>query len=68
MVRDHLQSCKPSYKLVPSGDVLNVITQVMRLTRGKLMKQPDWEDWQQSEFLQLDQYDTQGMFGPPVKW
>jgi hypothetical protein len=67
-VRDLLQSCKPSYKLVLSGDVLNVITRVMHLTQGKLMKQPDWEDWQQSEFLQLDQYDTQGMFGPPVKW
>jgi hypothetical protein len=40
----------------------------MRLTRGKLIKQPDWEDWQQSEFLQLDQYEAQGMFGPPVNW
>jgi hypothetical protein len=23
-------------------------------------------DWQDSEYLQLDQYDTQGMFGTPV--
>jgi hypothetical protein len=38
----------------------------MQLSRGKLLKQPDWDEWQQSEFLQLDQYDEQGMFGPPV--
>jgi hypothetical protein len=39
----------------------------MRLTRGKLLKQDNWSDWQASEFLQLDQYDAQGMFGDPVK-
>jgi hypothetical protein len=38
----------------------------MRLTRGKLLKQHDWEEWQASEFLQLDQYDTQGMFSTLV--
>ena len=38
-----------------------------KLTRGKLMKQDDWNDWEQSEFLQLDQYMSQGMFGEPVK-
>jgi hypothetical protein len=38
----------------------------MRLTRGKLLKQPDWDEWQASEYLQLDQYDAQGMFGQPV--
>ncbi len=38
----------------------------MRLTRGKLIKQQDWAEWQASEFLQLDQYDAQGMFGTPV--
>ena len=47
-----------------SGDVLNVVTRVMRLTRGKLMKQPNWDEWQASKYLQLDQYDAQGMFGP----
>jgi len=30
------------------------------------MKQPDWDEWQASEYLQLDQYDAQGMFGTPV--
>ena len=38
----------------------------MRLTRGKLLKQDDWSDWQGSEYLQLNQYDAQGMFGEPV--
>jgi hypothetical protein len=65
-VAEHLRTCKPSYEHVSSGDVLNVVTRVMRLTRGKLLKQPDWEEWQASEYLQLDQYDAQGMFGQPV--
>ena len=65
-VAEHLRSSKSSYELVPSGDVLNVVTRVMRLTRGKLMKQTDWDEWQASEFLQLNQYDAQGMFGQPV--
>ena len=38
----------------------------MRLTRGRLLKQDDWSDWQESEYLQLNQYDSQGMFGSPV--
>jgi hypothetical protein len=38
----------------------------MRLTRGKLLRQDDWSAWQASEFLQLDQYDAQKMFGPLV--
>ena len=38
-----------------------------KLTRGKLIKQDDWTEWQQSEFAQLDQYDAQGMFGTPVQ-
>jgi hypothetical protein len=38
----------------------------MRLTRGRLLKQVDWTDWQDSEYLQLDQYDKQTMFGDPI--
>jgi hypothetical protein len=38
----------------------------MRLTRGRLLKQVDWTDWQDSEYLQLDQYDKQTMFGNPI--
>jgi len=43
-----------------------MVTKVMKLTRGKLMKQSDWSDWNESEHLQLDQYDKQFMFGDPV--
>jgi hypothetical protein len=31
------------------------------------LKQDDWTDWQNSEWLQLDQYYSQFMFGDPVK-
>jgi hypothetical protein len=57
----------PPYKVVDSGDVLNYITRVMKLTHGKLLHQDDWNNWQTLEFLQLDQYHAQKMFGPPVK-
>ena len=63
-VAEHLRQA-PSYDVVGSGDVLNYVTRVMKLTRGKLLRQDDWSEWQTSEFLQLDQYDSQGMFGSP---
>ena len=56
----------PSYRVVDDGGVLNTVAHVMKLTRGKLIKQPDWDAWLASEYLQLDQYDAQGMFGTPV--
>ena len=31
--------------IVESGDVNNYTTRVMRLTRGRLLKQDDWTDW-----------------------
>jgi len=34
----------------------------MKLTR---LKQPDWNDWRDSEYLQLNQYYDQGLFGTP---
>ena len=36
-----------------------------KLTRRKLRKQPDWNDWLNSEFKQLDQYKEQKMFSAP---
>ena len=65
-VADHIGSCRPSHSTVKSGGVHNVITKVMKLTRGKLLKGPDWDEWQSSEYLQLNQYHTQGMFGTPL--
>jgi hypothetical protein len=64
-VADYLRKAPP-YDIVDSGNVLNNVTRVMRLTRGKLIQQDDWSDWQDSEYLQLNQYDAQGMFGDPV--
>ncbi len=39
---------------------------MIKLTRGKLLKQDDWAEWNKSEHLQLDQHDKQYMFGDPV--
>jgi hypothetical protein len=50
--------------IIASGGVYNYV--FSKLTRGKLLKQPDWGEWQASEYLQLDQYQKQFMFGNPV--
>jgi hypothetical protein len=49
-VADHLRR-DPSYDLVNDRGVLNVVTRVMKLTRGKLIKQLDWQDWLASEYV-----------------
>ena len=36
-----------------------------KLTRSKLRKRNDWEAWKRSEHKQLDQYESQAMFGTP---
>jgi len=64
-VAEHLRSSRPAHHYIASGGVLNMVNRVMKLTRGKLLKQPDWDEWQSSEYLQLDQYFEQGMFGIP---
>ena len=43
-------------------DVWNATTRVMKLTRDKLRKQDDWNDWKESEYLE-----KQYMFRAPVK-
>ena len=48
-VADYLRNSGPWYEVVNSGDVRNMTTRTMRLTRGKLLKQADWSDWQSSE-------------------
>ncbi len=64
-VAEHLRLTRPTHTLVSSGDILNVVNRVMKLTRGKLLKQVNWKDWQEYKFLQLNQYHDQGMFGSP---
>ncbi len=55
-VTDYLHNPPLAYSIVESRDVQNFVTQAMCLTRGKLLKQDDWTDWQEYEFLQLNQY------------
>jgi hypothetical protein len=57
---------KRQYNIEDSCNVLNYTARAMRLTRGRLQKQDDWEEWKQSEYLQLDQYEEQGKFGAPI--
>jgi hypothetical protein len=37
-----------------------------RLRRNNLLSSPTWPAWQDAEFLQLDNYHAQGMFGDPI--
>ena len=55
-----LPSCM--YDLVEEGGVVNMITVANKLTRHILLQQ---DDWSESEFVQLDQYAKQHMFGEP---
>jgi hypothetical protein len=64
-VADHIRK-KPPFHVVEDESVLNYISKTMKLTRGKLLQHQDWLDWQDSEYLQLNQYKDQGMFGKPV--
>jgi hypothetical protein len=38
----------------------------MHLTWGRLIQQDYWNNWQHSEYLQLNQYSNQGCFGDPT--
>lgn len=42
------------------------INKMSGLTRKKLQQQPDWPEWNTSEFYQLDCYHKQNMFSEPV--
>jgi hypothetical protein len=37
-----------------------------KLTRGKLLKSNEWDEWRRAGWLQLNQYYNQGMFGGPT--
>jgi hypothetical protein len=39
----------------------------MCLTCGKLIKTPEWGEWQQSEYTMLDQYKDQSLVGATVE-
>jgi hypothetical protein len=54
-----------SFRVVEDGGVQSCISNATRLTRGRLLKQPDWNEWSDAEKLQWDQYEAQGMLGTP---
>ena len=60
-------ACLPRclYDLIDDGGVINMVTVANKLTRRILRQQDDWDEWNSSEFTQLDQYATQNMFGEP---
>jgi hypothetical protein len=64
-VAEHLQK-KPPYSIINNGSVLHYVSTAMKLTQRKIFQQQDWTDWQDSEYLQLNQYEDQGMLGQPV--
>jgi hypothetical protein len=66
LIADHICSYRSSLLPIESDSVYNFVTKVMRLTRFKLLKRQDWMEWQDLEFLQLNQYNAQGMFGQPT--
>jgi hypothetical protein len=57
---------KPPYSIINDGLVLNYLSKAMKLTRRNILQQQDWSDWQNVEYLQLNQYEDQWMFGQPV--
>jgi hypothetical protein len=54
------------YELVEDGGVLNLTTACHKLMRRVLLQQDDWDEWEQSEWKQLDAYEKQFMFGTPI--
>ena len=56
---------EPQFRIVSEGDSASLVSNATRLTRGKLMKQDDWNEWSMAEKLQWDQYEAQGMLGVP---
>jgi hypothetical protein len=65
-VAEHLRTYRSDYSPVNSGGIFNLVTKVMKLTCGKLLKGPNWTDWQNSEYFQLNQYHAQGLFVDPT--
>ena len=59
---DHIQ-CQQAPTII-SGGVYH--WKFNELTRGKLLKTKEWSEWRDAEWLKLEQYYSQGMFGEPT--
>lgn len=70
-IRDHLRAIKERRDVelttTVDGVVHRVDTGKQKLTYRILRQREDFEDWRQSTFKQLDQYERQHMFGTPVR-
>jgi hypothetical protein len=53
-IPEFLWAMPPQYSIVDSGEVKCMVTQAMRLTCGKLLKQSDWTDWQESDYPSIE--------------
>lgn len=52
-------------QVVTEDDSRSYTSNATRLTRGRLLRQVDWDEWREAEHLQWDQYEKQGMLGKP---
>jgi hypothetical protein len=59
-----------SFPEVDESTIHNAIADeqtVARFTRRQLCKRTDWQVWKEAEFKQLNSYNTQNMFGAPIR-
>ena len=52
---------------IKSGQGSGGISQGSEFTRSQLQRGPDWEEWQQAEWEQLDEMHKCDMYGDPIK-
>ena len=64
ILHDNHQNVISSEQDNPDNIIINKLAKDA-FTRTQLRKRPDWKEWEQSEFLQLEQYLRQNMFGEP---
>ena len=65
-IRNSENKPKPNIDHSLLNPVINKID-TPNLTRSKLIKQDDWDEWENAEKQQLDLYETQQMFSNPTK-
>jgi hypothetical protein len=54
-------------KHLPHWYKITAVKKRRKLTRRYLLKQPDWNDWKELEWKQLNQYEAQSTFGKPCQ-
>ena len=54
------------YGFEDSQSIVKKTSSIPRLCRSKILQSEDWQQWKEAEFLQLNQYADQKMFGDPI--